>query len=286
MLVLHFAGWFQCRVPTDPDPSDEPRGVSGFTFAMAGEPDLDRVIRFQRPVAPRSHGPGVGVFITSVVKDGQNLADHPLVGAAVDLLGEPKFESRNYVLRDSSQGPIVPFILRISGGGIALQREDILYPPDPGRKLHEIPTEHLARRGSWIPMVIDRIRIADATGIVDPLAYRARRRALLEEDLATEEDPVARAALDKRIAELSITDGRRLQVATLMVHNDYRFDIRGPAELDDPAASLGAEIDLSADWPIVFWMGAWDADTLTGHVRGLLTIPLHDISSTIKEQAR
>src|SRR6185503_19282987 len=132
---------------------------SGFNFAMAGEPDLDRVIRFQRPVAPRSHGPRVGVFVTSVVKDGEPLPDHPLTGAAVDLLGEPKFESRNYVLRDGSQGPIVPFILRIEGGGVTIQREDILFPEDPSRKLHEIPSEYLARRGSWIALVIDRVRI-------------------------------------------------------------------------------------------------------------------------------
>ncbi len=37
MLVVNFAGWFQCRLATDPDPTDEPRGVSGFTFALAGE---------------------------------------------------------------------------------------------------------------------------------------------------------------------------------------------------------------------------------------------------------
>src|SRR5512133_460655 len=54
MLSLHFAGWFQCRLATDPDPADEPRGVSGFTFAYPGEPDLDRVIRFARPEAQRA----------------------------------------------------------------------------------------------------------------------------------------------------------------------------------------------------------------------------------------
>lgn len=276
MLVLHFAGWFQCRVPTDPDPSDEPRGVSGFNFAMAGEPDLDRIIRFQRPVAPRSHGPRVGVFVTSVVRDGQVLPDHPLQGAALDLLGEPKFESRNYVLRNGSQGPIVPFVLRIEGDGVAVQREDILYPPDPTRKLHEVPTEFLARRGSWIELVIDRVRIADATGIVDPLAYRARRKALLAADHEAEADPVERAALEKRMSELSITDPKRLQVATLTVHNDYRFDIHGPAQVDDPGGKLGAALDCGADWPIAFWMGAWDADALSGHVRGLLSIPLKE----------
>lgn len=273
MLVLHFSGWFQCRLPTDPDPSDEPRGVSGFTFAMAGEPDLDRIIRFHRPVAPRSHGPEVGVFVTAVVGDGEPLRDHPLIGAELDLLGDPKFESRNYVLRDSAQGPIVPFSLRIAGGGIEIRREDILYPPDPERRLHEVPAQALARRGSWIQLTVDRVRIADATGIVDPLAYRARRKALLERDLGATADPVLATALRKRIAELSITDPRRLQLLTLTAYNDYRFDMLGPTEIADPGARLGVELDAEAEWPIAFWMGAWDSDALSGHVRGLLSIP-------------
>lgn len=280
MLTLQFAGWFQCRLATDPDPTDELRGVSGFTFAMAGEPDLDRMIRFHRPVAPRSHGPEVGVFVTGVANDGVPQSESPLVGATVDLLGEPKFESRNYVLRDSAQGPIVPFIIRVEGGGTTIEREDLLFPEDPARSLHEIPTKSLARRGALLPMVTDRIRIANATGIVDPIAYRARRKALLEQDLEKAREPIERVALEVRIRELAITDPRRLQVATLMVYNDYRFDIRGPARVDDPQGHLGATVDLDADWPIVFWLGAWDSDALTGHARGILSIPCSSANTT------
>ena len=47
MIEIHFEGWFECRLATDPDPTDEPRGVSGWTYALAGEPDLDRIIRTQ-----------------------------------------------------------------------------------------------------------------------------------------------------------------------------------------------------------------------------------------------
>src|SRR5262245_42367292 len=104
MLIIDFEGWFQCRLPTDPDPTDEPRGVSGFTFALPGEPDFDRVIRFHEPIPPRSHGPRIGVFVKSVSVDGRHVPEHPLVGGRVDLLGQPRFESRNYVLRDSAMG--------------------------------------------------------------------------------------------------------------------------------------------------------------------------------------
>ena len=33
-LVVQFGGWFQCRLPTDPDPTWEARGVSGYTRAI------------------------------------------------------------------------------------------------------------------------------------------------------------------------------------------------------------------------------------------------------------
>src|SRR5690606_16465196 len=52
VLRIDFEGWFQVRLATDPDPSDEPRGVSGTTFALAGEPDFDRIVRFWEPIAP------------------------------------------------------------------------------------------------------------------------------------------------------------------------------------------------------------------------------------------
>ena len=65
-LVLEFQGWCSLRLPTDPDPSDEPRGVSGYTFAFAGEPDFDRVLNLQpRPgMSIRSHSPELGVKVT------------------------------------------------------------------------------------------------------------------------------------------------------------------------------------------------------------------------------
>ncbi|WNG19787.1 hypothetical protein [Cystobacter fuscus] len=273
MLTIDFEGWFQCRLATDPDPTDEPRGVSGFTFAVAGEPDFDRVIRFHDPVAPRSHGPRVGVFVKSVALDGQLVPEHPLRGGRVELLGEPKFESRNYVLRDSAQGSIVPFHLRISAGELVLEREDPLFSPDPSRALHRVPVEHLARRGSLIPMTQDFLRIADATGIRDPVAYRRQRKAVLEADLRETADPVARAALGKRIRELSIEERERLQVVSLSLYNDYRFAVAGNAVLQDAGQRLGLEVDSVSPWPITFWMGAWDTDALSGFVRGMISIP-------------
>ena len=43
-LDVHFEGYFLCRLTTDPDPTDEPRGVSGYTLALAGETNLDNCV--------------------------------------------------------------------------------------------------------------------------------------------------------------------------------------------------------------------------------------------------
>ena len=47
VLQVHFEGYFLCRLTTDPDPTDEPRGVSGYTMALVHEAPLDQVIRTQ-----------------------------------------------------------------------------------------------------------------------------------------------------------------------------------------------------------------------------------------------
>lgn len=132
--VLSFEGWAQCRAATDPDPSNAPRGVSGYSFALPGEPDLDRIIYFQdrKGVIQRSFCPDIGVRVTggswfrAEVVDGVNqvkYVDAPIsIGpesvfsrAEVDLLGNPIFDSRNSTLVYNGYGLISPFNLQIKG---------------------------------------------------------------------------------------------------------------------------------------------------------------------------
>ena len=47
LLAIEFEGYFMCRLATDPDPTNERRGASGYTMAIAGEPDMDQAIRLQ-----------------------------------------------------------------------------------------------------------------------------------------------------------------------------------------------------------------------------------------------
>ncbi len=275
-MELRFEGWFQCRLATNPDPTDELRGVSGYTFALAGEPDLDRVIRFKSPVAPRSHAPQVGVKVTEVMNAGAVQDDHPLTGAAVNLLHTPRFESRNVILSDDRGGVglIHPFVIEIAGDGVIIRREDLLDPERPDLPVHQTPPVALNRRAAadLRGMKYESARVAAAVGIQNATAFRRARRLALERDRAAADDAITVAALDKRIRELSITDPNNIRTVILNAVQDHRFEINGPAEIHASQGVLRWPCDTSRPWPLEFWMGAWDADALCGFVQGKLTI--------------
>lgn len=282
MITLNFEGWFQCRLATDPDPSDEPRGVSGWTFAVAGEEDLDRIIRLQQPVSPRSPGPGskVGVVVTAVSVDGRQVLDHPLVGGQLELLDEPKFEGRNGIVAEDAAECIDPFHLQLTGGGVSLRRRDILDPQDPERKIYEVDPSVLKRRQPVEDEVVESAEVADATGIMDHMGYRRERKKDLEDALEETGDAVIRAALQKRIDDLdeSVDPKKRdIRVGILGASLIYKFAIRGAVEVVDEGDALGGLVGTSPPWPIEFWVGGWDADALCGYMRGRLQVPFRPL---------
>ncbi len=265
MVELSFAGWFSCRLATDPDPFDEPRGVSGTTFACAGEPDLDRIIRFRPQPVDRVPGPRVGVRVTAVAGEGRAIED-PWLGAAVELGGEPRFEGRNGLLSIPGSEVIDPLEIAVAGRGVVLRRRDWLDGSDGG--VLAAAAEDLARRAAG---GIERgeaasAAIGEATGIDDFLAYRLDRAAALERALAGAADPVAAAGLRRRREALG-------PVARMRV--SYAVDLGergGRGRIEEGGADPG--IDLDAPWPLRFWMGAWDADALCGFVAGTLGLPV------------
>jgi len=259
MLEIAFAGWYQCRLPTDPDAFDEPRGQSGWTFAMAGEPDLDRVIRFQNPVAPRSRCPAIGVSVTAVRVNGAGVASHPLLNTPVVLLDNAVYEGRNGDIATSAQEPVVPFALCVQGGGATLIGRDPMDLTDPNEIARRQPIDFTGNS----PVV------SQATGISNRLAYRQQRRILLQQDLATEIDPTRQAALQKRIAELNLGS---IRVSSLGFQLTYEFDLRGPNDWNDRACVLGEALPPNTVWQVRFWMGGWDADALQGYVNGALRV--------------
>lgn len=265
MIALTFGGWFQCRLSTDPDPSDEPRGVTGWTFAWPGEPDLDRIISFRNPAWTRSHTPPVDVRVSAVSIDGTPAPGHPLEGAEVDLLGEPTFEGRNGLVAPPGVEPIVPFRLSIAGNGIRLVRHDDFHPGGEDLVVTSWMRRRFAGRVENQPPVPQEI--ADAAGI-DPDAYGAARAAVLREELASATDPLVRTALEQRLARA----GR-----PMMMRVTYDFpigELGGHVDVADDARALPRPVDTGVPWPIRFWMGAWDADAMCGYVHGTLQVPL------------
>ena len=268
MLELTFGGWFQCRLATGDDDHDHPRGERGWTFAFPGEPDLDRVIRFHNPVAPRSHGPNIGVFVKSVMLDGEEMHDHVLTGATVDLLDHPIFEGRNADVSHDAREPIVPFHIEIRSDDFRMSRIDRLDIWEP---------EELTRRKAK-SFEQNSARVMRATGIADFRKHRADRQAALEAELQSTQDELQRERLIMRIRELAITGD--IREASLGFLVEYDFSLRHNVEIDDNQVLLGGNPDIDVDWPVRFWMGGWDADALAGYIEGQLSIPLRSFVVT------
>lgn len=271
LVVCSFAGWMQVRLATNPDPTDEPRGVSGYTFALPGEPDLDRIVRTSNPVAPRSHAPPIGVAVRRVAVDGHDVPKHPLVGARFDLLGAPRFESVNEVVMEQGTEILEPFEVQLVLGGFRLQRRAFLDPARPELTVYTAPRALLdARRATY--SIGTTTMLEEALGTTDPAAYRRAKLALVRAELAATSDPVARAALERRISELEITGDRRAGAMTFIERR--HFDLDGPTALVDPDGWL-AGLDTTATFACDLAMGAWDCDALAFYTTGTLALPTY-----------
>ena len=100
---IHFDGIFQDRLATDADSFDNPRGEQGWTNAHSGEPNFDRIIRFNNPVSPRNYIDKVGVFITKVSINSTDISDS-LIGKMINLgvnsqfVGSPNVGGREVLM--------------------------------------------------------------------------------------------------------------------------------------------------------------------------------------------
>lgn len=287
-LILQFEGWCQLRQPTDPDPTDEPRGASGYTFAFGDEPDLDRIVRLQpsTEVPPRSHGWPIGVTVREAMRVAgpKRSPITALVGAKVSLLGDPKLENRNWTLTPAGFEPIVPFDLEVRAPTLRIRRLAPLDVADPGRPLWEQPPPVLQAQGAN-GVEFEPETIGKATGIWDSRAVVAERLALLRKDLDVASrrvppDEAELAILTGRIAELEIglasPDDRR--VAARYYVERFGFDMRGEVAVDGDERKIlgGTLVRGSAEaeaWGVRFWLGAWDPDLLSAYFVGALDAP-------------
>jgi hypothetical protein len=261
--VVNFAGWFQARFATDPDDTDDPRGHQGWTFAFDGEPDFDRVIRFQNPVAQRSHAPAPDVRVTSVVVGGAPVAAHPLVGASVILHDGPKFEGHNGDIAPDGSEPVFPFHMEIASGGVSLIVTEWLTFQDLRRPVSR------PRFGRGVDQLTTQ-EIGTLLGGASPPAYRAARQATLQADLTNEADATRAANLRHRIDQLAQSG---IQLGALTFKVNYHFPVPAASRaVVDPNNSLGMANPTAQPWTVAWWMGCWDADALSGFVSGAITI--------------
>jgi hypothetical protein len=312
LLQIQFQGYFMCRIATDPDPTNEQRGVSGYTLALVQEDVLDQVIRTQLDPeksedrefleknlrAPAQEmGIKIEVNVNDVLFDGQPYfgpARDALRGARLYLEGinppfpGPTFDSRNNIVgSDDNMAFVVnPFELTIEKSKeIAFRAEDYLNPAKPEQKIWEIEDpETYARRlptafTSSSTTAQAAIRAFDGyTYFRDRVKYLRQEIGKLADQKAEPKSDAEKAALDARIQGLETRIyqlefwGGRFETK-LAFQLTYAFNINGPQSVFDPNNLLGGTVDCSQPWPITFWFGSWDGDLLVGWMQGSLSVP-------------
>lgn len=300
LLELQFGGYFMCRLATDPDPTNEELGVSGYTMALVTEDRLDQVIRLQideefarknlREPAEQM-GIRVGVDVRNVLYGGQPYEPGiaALVGAKVSLEGRnepfagPIFDSRNNIVgSDDTMAFVVnPFDLVIRGNGVTLRAVDHLNPADPSQKIWQIedPNTYVRRfptLSTSSSQVMSILRVFDQTSYFnDRLRYLRKRLADLEGQKVSKKEAAAREAklqeLRTRIYQIEFWGNRVYNKMAFQLTYDFR--INGEQTVDDPQGLLRGTADCDHPWTTTFWFGGWDGDLLVGYMQGSLGLP-------------
>lgn len=304
LLEMQFEGFFMCRLATDPDPTNEERGVSGYTMALVHEDPLDQVIRTQiedkeflernlREPAQRMKI-RIGVDVYNVLFDGKPYygpARDALAGAKLYLEGKdepfqgPIFDSRNNIVgSDDNMAFVVnPFELAIRSRhetGLSFEAKDWLDPSDPERKIWQIedPTTYARRLPSFVSgstTAQAAIRVFDWNAYFsDRVKFLRQRIDELEKEKDGKNDEEKETRIQAMKSRIFMIDfwGDRFHTK-LGFQVTYSFNINGPQKVNDPQNLLGGKVAEGQPWPVTFWMGSWDGDLLVGYMQGSLSVP-------------
>ena len=303
-LVVQFGGWFQCRLPTDPDPTWEARGASGYTRAIGRETDFDRVICLQKSDIPNFNrnyrraelgNPAneVGVTVTAARVEGVpgTRTVDVLCGAEVRLLRNPEYILWNQIVADGVER-IVPLVTpfeievrkQVEGGEIVLRRYDPLVPGEIGDRFWEVGEPRVYVQRLPTNYVHLSSEVMEATGISDFQGYFQRRKEWLELEITRTSDPVEREALVVRLRTIDLFSQSPLPTSPGLIVNRlglqcvWEHPVRGEACVEG-SDRLGGEVlaggldDPGHYWQTRFWHGGWDGDLLRGYMQGELRMP-------------
>lgn len=306
-MTIHFEGFWQCRMATDPDPTLEPRGTSGYTIALPREGDFDRIIRthadqipdgeLRQPFPPYlatladgSPRP-FGVTVARVEHAPDPAIDRLLVGAELRLMQDPRFELRNQIVGDGINRitpPIVPFDVQIGRRDeVLLRRSDPLDPTRPDLEIWQLSPSDFACR---VPVTYRHLSDEVVETIFAPAAsagnansvftaYFNQRKQLLSLWLTDPHlDPLTAAGLRARVRVLDDFTSPGGGADPGLIENRlglqaiWDHPIRGKDAF--AGTQLAPFVDLDRDWHTRFWMGGWDGDLLLGWMKGRIDVPL------------
>jgi hypothetical protein len=301
LLEIGFEGYFMARIATDPDPTNEERGMSGYTMALVDENPLDQAIRLQvsdefwrknARVPADEMGLRPNVTVRSVRYAGAHYAPaEGLLGAKVHLDGAepsfdgPIFESRNNIVgNDDAMAFVVsPFKLRIEKDAphYRILAEDYLDPSDPSRKLVEMDDPASYARRLTTCMALNDNEVSEAVGVYDAYGYFRDRRRYLEKLIQDAERllPSATGPERARLRAVMGTSRSRIHqlehwgdriIGKIQMRCDWAFAVNGPQSAE---GAFGGTIVADQPWSVAYWFGGWDGDLLSGWFRGTLSVP-------------
>ncbi len=217
-LTIYFQGYFMFRMATDPDPSNETRGLSGYTMALATEDDFDQKIRLQftedflnKNLREPAREMGLeeklrdGVQVYKVTFDGKPWEHRKKLINAKVCLGPfpddnssdeselPTFESRNNITgSDDTMAFVVdPFHLQIrKDQTILIKAKDYLNPnpEDREQEIWQILEPEIYGRRLTSDFEKDSQEVEKAINVFDYYGYFYARRRFLERKIEEFQD--------------------------------------------------------------------------------------------------
>ena len=261
---MYFAGRFQCRLATDPDPYDEPFGLRGTACAFPSEPPLDRIIRTSGVAAREGCAP-IGVFVTDV-SDSQHPVLGLLAGAAVTLEPQtaaegPFFESWSGINAVPWEEPLSCLDVKIAVAGTTLLRRS-----HSRRMIKPLALQPTLSRPAFdhLKVVADSVAATDA-------AELSTRRAFLAERVDSARRPEDRDLALLRLSLVAASD-REFGRDAYRLGLCWECPLDGLAVVSDEIGATG--VTASSNWLVRLLFTRWDFDSLSGVLVGSLTLPL------------